>query len=146
MSAPSAASETKAHQNTNKGGYNTSMVKLQQRVYEPIAMGEYPATVTAITSTEGQFGPELQFDFTLADTAQTRIRAWAGATLSPKSKLGRWVQAILGKLPRELDTDELIGKRCIVAVLNKVRSTDGTTYNRIDDIRRFTNSPAGIGR
>jgi len=109
-------------------------VKLQQRVFESIPMGEYPATVTAVTATEGKYGPELQFDFVLNNPTRTELRAWTGTTLSSKSKLGRWVQAILGGLPKTLDTDELLGKQCTLVVLVKPRGSDGEVYNRVNDV------------
>jgi len=51
------------------------MVTIQQRVYEPIAMGEYPATVTTVEPIEGQYGSELQFNFTLDQANKIELRA-----------------------------------------------------------------------
>lgn len=110
------------------------MVTLHQRAYKPLPTGEYQAIVGAVSSTTGQFGPELQFDFLLEDANQTQLRAWAGAVFSAKSKLGRWVRALLGELPLTLDTDKLVGKSCTLVVLAKTRVSDETVYNRVEDV------------
>jgi len=44
------------------------------------------------------------------------------------------VQALLGKLPKTLDTNELIGKHCTLVVLVKQRDSNSTSYNRVDDV------------
>ena len=97
--------------------------------------GTYPATVRKIEIAEGKYGTQLQWDFEIvgadADTGQQR--AWSSMTMTEKNKTGRWVAAILGSVPEELDTDDLWGKPCRISLTVKT-GADGTEFNRVDEV------------
>jgi hypothetical protein len=95
--------------------------------------GDYPAIITDIEETTGEFGPQFQFQFVIldADGEQTddEIRGWASQKWGEKTKLYKWSQAILGKRcpkPGEpMDTAKLLNKRCDLRVQEKMSSQPG---------------------
>lgn len=107
-------------------------MKLHKSEFVVLDTGTYAATVKGIEETTGQFGPQLQWEFLLDDGSST-LRTWSSQSLSAKSKLGRWTRAILGDIPEELDTQDLIGKPCRLSVVIKARE-DGSETNRIDEV------------
>lgn len=108
--------------------------KLQKTVYETVDPGLYAATVEQVTEKEGDYGPQLQFTFSL-DGSDATLLGWTSAKLSNKAKLWSWVEAILGSVPDELDIDELEGKSVNVLVSVKAKE-DGTLVNRIESLSR----------
>ena len=107
-------------------------MKLQKKTYELLETGTYAATVDRVEEVEGKYGQQLRFVLALEDSDVT-LSAWCSATYSDKSKLSRWVKAILGELPDELDTEALVGKPCRVTVVIRAKE-DGTQFNRVDEI------------
>ena len=108
------------------------MPKIEKTVYETMDPGIYAGTIRSITATEGKFGPQLEWDINIVGSDYSQ-RTWTGAVLSDKSKLGKYVRNILGEIPEELDTDDLVGMAVRVNVIIKVQD-DGTEVNRIDGI------------
>jgi len=56
----------------------------------PLGSGQYNAVVDDVQDVDGEYGPQVQFDFTLtANGGRTgrEIRMWASNKLSKKSKL-----------------------------------------------------------
>ena len=106
--------------------------KMQKRVYELLDMGTYPVTVKEVRKAEGDYGEQVVFTFRV-DDSEAELCAWASATYSTKSKLGRWVVAILGDMPDQLDSEELVGKPCRITVLVKTKD-DGTQFNEVDEV------------
>ena len=106
--------------------------KLEKKVYELLEMGTYAATVKALEQAEGEYGPQAKFTFALDDSEAT-LTAWASATYSAKSKLGRWTTAILGAMPDVFESESLVGKPCRITVLVKAKD-DGTQYNKVDEV------------
>jgi len=106
--------------------------KMQKRVYELLDMGTYPVTVKEVRKAEGDYGEQVVFTFRV-DDSEAELCAWASATYSTKSKLGRWVVAILGDMPDQLDSEELVGKPCRITVLVKTKD-DGTQFNKVDEV------------
>ena len=104
---------------------------VQKTEYETLDTGVYPATIRDIQITDGKFGPQLQWDFDLVGGGSQR--GWSGTTMSGKSKLGKWVMALLGNIPDELDTDHLVGKPCRLSLTVKT-TDDGTEFNRVDNV------------
>lgn len=92
--------------------------------------GVYSAVVSEITEVEGQFGPQLQFQFVIldGDGAKTdgQIRGWCSAKWGTKTKLLDWSRALLkSKCPAEkspIDTDLLLGRKCDLLVESKLRA------------------------
>jgi len=108
--------------------------KMQKKVYEVLDMGTYAVSVKEVRKAEGDYGEQVVFVFRVEDSeSEAELMAWASATYSNKSKPGRWVTAILGNMPDELDSEELIGKPCRITVLVKTKD-DGSRYNRIDEV------------
>lgn len=107
--------------------------KTERRVLE---VGVYGATIASIVEVEGLYGPELQFNFAVflgeavkaptstgswptvvEDTVE--MRGWAKQILSNDSKLGRWMKNLLGEIPTRLNTEDLIGKPCVIEVTKR---------------------------
>ncbi len=106
---------------------------INKTVYELVETGVYSVHVASVVyRAEGKFGPEVKITFGI-DDSDVRLTAWSSAIYTNKSKLGRWVQAILGGMPEQLDLDALVGKPCRISVLVKV-GKDGSEYNKIDEI------------
>ncbi len=57
----------------------------------PLEPGQYQAIVDDVLDVGGEFGPQVQFDFTVIITGgpERHIRMWASNKLSKKSKLFR---------------------------------------------------------
>lgn len=107
-------------------------MKIEKREYVVLDTGTYPATVESITTTTGQFGEQLQWDFKLLDDGSSQ-RAWCSTSLTPKSKLFAWSRALLGEVPDTLDTDSLIGLPCRLSILLKTKD-DGSEFNKVDAV------------
>lgn len=124
------------------------MAVIQQTVYEVLEAGEYGATVSQIETADGQYGPQLKWQFSLE--GDRRLSAWTSQTFSAKSKLWKWTAAALGRdIPRgyTLDTDFLIG-RPVRVIVTVTPGRDGEDYNRIGDVlppRRTAPTANGAG-
>lgn len=106
-------------------------MKIEKQEFIVLDTGTYTATVASIEPTEGQFGPQLQWDFRLEDGSSQR--AWCSTSLSPKSKLFAWSRALLGEVPDTLDTDDLIGLPCRLSIVLKTKD-DGSEFNKVDAV------------
>ena len=95
---------------------------------KPLKSGIYPAVVVEVKPVETRFGTQLIWRFRLEDEGRHTVQAYTTTAYTPKSKLARWVQACLGELPEELDTDRLAGTACRVEL-----DADGE-YPRVRDI------------
>lgn len=120
-------------------------MKIERNDFLVLEAGTYVAKIARIEAAEGKFGPQLQWDFDLEGGGS--IRAWCGASLTPKSKLFGWVKALLGNVPDELETDDLVGLPCRLMITVRTRD-DGTETNRVETIlpvrqqqRRTTPAP-----
>lgn len=108
--------------------------KLKRVIYETVQPGVYAARIKEVKEQEGTYGPQWQFVLSL-DGTETELLAWASAKLSNKSKLGTWVQAILGEIPAELDTSDLEG-RAVNVLVDVMKKEDGSEVNRVLNILR----------
>jgi len=104
---------------------------LQKTKYEVIPPAIYRATIAEIKADDGEYGPQLHWRFTLMGWDKS-LQAWSSQRLSKKSKAGGWVLALLGKIPDDLDTDVLVGRRCRLQV--GVKAGDDGEYNNIEAI------------
>jgi hypothetical protein len=116
--------------------------KIKREEYEPLDAGIYPATVAEVTTAEGTFGPQWVFKFRLEDEEtgeEHTLMGWASKKFSPKAKLFGWVKVLMfggREIPadfQEIDSDMLVGKRCLVSVGIRQKE-DGTPGNRVDDL------------
>lgn len=111
--------------------------------------GYYPAQVSTIEETSGEFGPQLKFVLTILDNENhPRIKdngeaieqwAWCSQKWGPRTKLLEWAKSLLkSKCPaagEPLDTDLLLGKRCDVELVEK-EGPNGT-YTRVGRLLPF---------
>lgn len=85
---------------------------------EDIPPGTYPATLASLTIKQSvAFGDFRAWDFTLV-SGQT-VGGATSMKAGKKSKAGRWITSLLGKLPDKgttLSASDLIGKPCLVVV------------------------------
>lgn len=106
-------------------------MKIEKKEYVVLDTGTYTATVASIEQTDGQYGPQLQWDFRLEDGSSQR--AWCSQSLTPKSKLFAWAKALLGEVPDSIDTDDLLGLPCRLSIVMRTRE-DGSETNKVDNV------------
>lgn len=113
---------------------------IEQEVYEVLPTGDYTATIVGIEPVDGQFGPQLRFDFMVSDGEHTgaTLRSWASAKFSPRSKLYQWTRAAFrgNAIPPSyaLNTDDLLNKRVVLSVIVETRE-DGSEFNKVQGVR-----------
>ncbi len=110
-------------------------IQFKSTIHEPLATGEYRATLQEVKQADGQYGTQICFIFKL-DGDDRRLTAYARSTESLSGKLAKWVQALLGRPVKEgetIDLAQLIGKPCILVVLRATKP-DGTAFNRVEDV------------
>jgi hypothetical protein len=115
-------------------------IRIPQTKYEPIPEGIYAATIQSIVQDDkSEFGSQLKFKFLLDPfegyESGKELMAWASAKFSPKSKLYKWTQTLLGAIPAdyEFDSDDLLNKRVSLVVGHYVK--DGTEFDKIESIK-----------
>ncbi len=107
--------------------------------FEVLETGEYKVQVTDIEETEGKFGPQIKLTLEVisGDYEGQKVWAWTGLKGGPKAKLTRWCQAmgIDTSAGSQIDTDDLIGKRCTAVVLAKEKTDGSGEYNAVTDLK-----------
>jgi hypothetical protein len=95
---------------------------------EPIVAvpeGEYAATPVDVRLTEGPHGEMVKIEFMLSGDDECdgrQVSGVASSKLSENTKLGRWVCAILGRIPevgQELKAEDLLYKDCRAIVKHR---------------------------
>ena len=86
---------------------------------EDIPEGTYPAKVKSISvKSSEKFGSDFRaWDFELA--SGSIVGGASSMSTNSKSKGGQWIAAILGRKPEKGEKVELIGKPCLVQVVDK---------------------------
>jgi hypothetical protein len=111
-------------------------------VEEPIAVvpeGEYDATPVDVRLVEGPHGEMVKIDFMLSgddDCEGRQVSGVASRRLSENTKLGRWVAAILGRVPKvgeEVTAQALLHKDCRVVVKHKTNA-DGKVFANVVEV------------
>lgn len=103
------------------------------------AEGEYDAVVSSVRDQDGQHGPMVRIEFTLSSDDESdgqKVSGLATMKLSENTKLGRWVTAILGRMPAvgdEITIDDLLHKHCRVVIGHKT-SADSKTFANVVDV------------
>ena len=106
---------------------------------EPIVAvpeGEYAATPVDVRLVEGPHGEMVKIDFMLSGDEECDGRQVSGVAsrrLSENTKLGRWVSAILGRIPEvgdEIRSEDLLHNDCRVAVKHRANA-DGQLYANV---------------
>lgn len=115
------------------------MTTLQYVETEPLPIGAYPAKIVNTEMVTGQFGEQVSFSIEVAapDGKPRNLRAWASASLGPKSKLFRWASALLGAeaiKARGFDPASIVGRECIVELVVETRD-DGSAFNKVVNLK-----------
>ena len=99
---------------------------MTKATYEaPLGSGQYPAIVDDVQDVEGEYGPQVQFDFTVQNNGGgvgRQIRMWASNKLSKKSKLYRIASHF--EDPEKVKKDgwdpfSLKGRRVLLLIVNE---------------------------
>lgn len=104
-----------------------------------VAEGEFNAEVTGIQDMVGQHGPMVRLEFTLSTDDEwdgRRVSGLASKKLCENTKLGRWVEVILGRMPNigeEITAEDLIEKHCRIVIKHKT-NPDGITFANVADV------------
>ena len=107
--------------------------------FPDIEAGAYAADITDIQATDGQFGAQVKFVFTLTerkkdDGGPIEMWAWASQKLSPQSKLWRWIATVTGEKPvvdQAYRVTQLQGRPCQILV-NIVDTEQGPRPRVVD--------------
>jgi hypothetical protein len=114
----------------------------QATMEEPVvavAEGEYEAAPIDIRLVEGPHGEMVKIDFMLSGDGESEGRQVSGVAsrrLSENTKLGRWVSAILGRVPEageEVKAGDLLHKDCRVVVKHKANA-DGQVFANVAQV------------
>ena len=83
-----------------------------------VPAGTYPAVITDIQVKASKAdGSEFRvWTFTLADGSGRTITGASSMQSTPKSKAGKWVAAIIGRVPTVGEKIELVGRHCVISV------------------------------
>ena len=110
-------------------------MKIEQTVYETVDAGLYRGHIELIEEDEGNYGPQLKYSILLEEPG-VRLTTWSSQSFSTKSKLYRWVKALMGGKAIApnfvLDTNDMLNKPVMVSVTEK--ETETGTFNRVDDL------------
>lgn len=121
-------------------------IKISQKTYSPLPDGIYPAEVTDIEETTGQFGEQLKFTFRLLSQPDRDIFYWCSKKFTggtKPSKLYKVTRVLLGNpIPTNMmfDSDQLIGRKARLNII-KVDTEKGTS-NRVEAVLPFAARPA----
>ena len=129
------------------------MTVIPQTKYEVLPMAEYSAVITNANITEGMYGPQVEFLFTIEGGPHdgANLKHWTSAKFSPKSNLYKLTRASFGKdIPEDydLDLEHLPGRKLNLMVTIKIKAEDGTEFNKVDDLRpwRQLNGAGNLSR
>ena len=101
--------------------------------------GEFDGEVSGVQDMDGQHGPMVRIEFTLATDDEwdgRRVTGLASKKLNETTKLGRWVAAIIGHMPEvgeEVTIEDLLHKHCRVVIKHKT-SPDGKTFANVVEV------------
>lgn len=124
-------------------------VKIEQKSYELLPVGDYKAVITNVQNDEGMFGPQLRVDFLVegGDYEGSQLVGWCSATFSPRSKLYSWTKAAFGgtEIPPTyaFNSDDVIGRRVVLTVIIRTKD-DGTEFNRIEAVKKCRSDTTGL--
>ena len=104
-----------------------------------VAEGEFDGEVPGVQEKGGRHGSIVLFEFRFCTDGEwdgRRVSGLASKKLSAATKLGRWVEAILGQMPsvgEEVTAEHLLKKHCRVVIKHKT-SPDGKMFANVVDI------------
>jgi hypothetical protein len=114
-----------------------------------VAEGEFEAEVTGVQDMDGQHGPMVRIEFTLATDDEwdgRRVSGLASKKLSENTKLGRWVAAILGQMPavgEAIKIEDLLHKHCRVEIKHKTNQ-EGKVFANVTDVLGLNKEDDGV--
>lgn len=117
----------------------------QGPVLEP---DKYPGKIKGFDQMEGQFGPQLIWIFDVeapeeavldgfaepSESGHYEVAGFTSFATGEKSKMRPWIIALLGDMPEEFDTDDLVGVSCTLD-LETYEKKNGITKNIVDKVR-----------
>ena len=101
--------------------------------------GEYDATPVDVRLTEGPHGEMVKIDFLLSgddDCDGRQVSGIASRRMCENTKFGRWVAAILGRVPEvgeEVKAEDLLHKECRVVVKHRANA-DGRLFANVVEV------------
>jgi len=109
---------------------------IKKTEFTPLEPGVYEAKIVSVEVIENTFEPgtgkmTLQIGLDLGEGVQRR--AYCNPSLGPKSTLARWIQALWGEVPDELDISRLVGQLCRIMVVNKTTKA-GQASDRVTEL------------
>ncbi len=85
--------------------------------YTPsVEPGAYEAVCTDVEVREKDGNNYRRWTFTLTDGSDKQVTATSSMSVSPKSKGGKWIAALLGRQPAMGESVEVIGQPCTIGV------------------------------
>lgn len=100
--------------------------------------GEYDALLEAVDEQEAPYGPVNRYEFRLSGAEGIEGRKVTGLTstyMAENTKKGRWVTAILGRVPSvgdRISEQDLLNKPCRVVVAHKTDAKGLIRANVVD--------------
>ncbi len=86
--------------------------------YTPsVEPGAYEAVCTDIEVREKDGNQYRRWTFTLVDGSGKSVTATSSMSVSPKSKGGKWIAALLRRLPIMGETVDVVGATCVIGVV-----------------------------
>lgn len=121
--------------NTNTGGETMILVVTKPELLEADV---YPVRLDAVEPTQGQFGEQLRWRFTVTEGKHkgATLTAWSNLSAAVNSKTLRWAAMLAGKqfaAGDALHLDQLVGRQAR-AVVEVRTASDGRQYNRVSDL------------
>jgi len=101
--------------------------------------GEYDATLIDVRLVDGPHGEMVKVDFMISDDDDCegrQVNGVASKRLSENTKLGRWVSALLGRVPEigeEIKAQDLLHKDCRIVVKHKANG-DGQVFANVAQV------------
>lgn len=108
-----------------------------EEVAPPIPDGEYNAILTGVTDMQGPHGTMARIDFMLTtdDVWDGRqVSGIASKKLSANTKLGEWIAALLGTMPKvgeEITIDDVLHKECRVVIKQRVTEKNKMVFANV---------------
>jgi len=98
----------------------------------------YNASPIRITETMGKFGTITRIDFKISTFDEydgREVHGLCSTILSEKSKLGKWIKAIIGKIPavgNDVTEEDILNHNCGVVVKRSINDNDFVFANVTD--------------
>jgi len=126
-------------------------IQIEQEVYETLPVGEYVATISDIEPTDGLYGQQLKFTFTITEPEERAGRdllGWCNAKFSRQSKLFKWTKAAFGGGPIDtrynFDSSHIVGNRVRLVVV--IKTNDNGEYNKVEEVLPVQAQPAAVAQ